>query len=97
MAKSIIWTEKAQDQKRQILNYWVKRNKSKTYSKKLIKIFKESVVQISKFPNLGKKTGFYNSRARVIKDDLIVYEEFENEIVVLAIWDTRRNPKKFPG
>ena len=36
MAVKIIWTNTAVIQRRKILGYWTKRNKSVTYSKKLI-------------------------------------------------------------
>lgn len=42
MAKrNIIWTRTADIQFAGILEYWVKRNKSNTYSKKLVKLVSE--------------------------------------------------------
>jgi plasmid stabilization system protein ParE len=53
MAKrTIVWTETAAKQRRQILKYWTERNQSTTFAEKLI------------------------------------------EIIVMAFWDNRQDPKK---
>jgi plasmid stabilization system protein ParE len=36
VVKTVIWTDTAVRERRKILNYWAKRNKSSTYSEKLI-------------------------------------------------------------
>jgi hypothetical protein len=41
--KSVIWTETAIKQRREILKYWIVRNKSKAYSEKIIEQIKERV------------------------------------------------------
>jgi hypothetical protein len=59
MAKRIIkWTRTADIQYVGILEYWVKRNKSNSYSKKLIKIVAERTKQISKSPFIYAPTEF---------------------------------------
>ena len=56
MTKQVIWSLKAQNDKKVILNYWRQRNKSNTYSKKLNELFKESIRIIIDFPQIGKVT-----------------------------------------
>lgn len=93
MAKRIVWTDKAQSDRFSIFEYWNNRNKSKLYSKKLNNLINESLILVSKHPLIGKRTDVENVRVKLLRDYLIVYEEAENEIVVLTIWDNRRNPE----
>lgn len=54
MAKrKINWTVNANLERKEILQYWIKRNKSKTYSIKLNKIFIETVAKIADEPMIG--------------------------------------------
>lgn len=94
MAKQIIWSERAQKDRKQILKYWTLRNKSNTYSKKLNQIFIKAIRIISQFPKIGKQTDDKNARIKIVKDYLIIYEETENIINILTIWDCRQNPQK---
>jgi len=43
MAKQVIWSLRAQNDKKEILDYWRQRNKSNAYSKKLNELLKESI------------------------------------------------------
>lgn len=56
--KEIKWTLKAIHDKLDILDYWIERNKSKTYSEKLDKLFDKSIESISIHPEQGKKTNY---------------------------------------
>jgi plasmid stabilization system protein ParE len=93
--RSITWTKTAIFEKKEILEYWINRNKSKTYSLKPNQLFIAELKTLSLNPEIGKKTKHENSRARIIRDYLLFYEILENELVVLSIWDSRRNPDKF--
>ena len=95
MAKQIIWSLQAQEDRKQILSYWNNRNQSSTYSKKLHHLFKEAIKLVSKFPQIGRQTDLENVRIKLVKDYLVVYEEDQNNIYVLKIWDGRRNPENF--
>jgi len=52
MAKQIIWSLRAQNDRKEILGYWIERNKSNTYSKKLNFLFKEAVKLVAKHPKI---------------------------------------------
>ena len=56
MAKEVVWSLRAQNERKEILEYWRLRNKSNTYSQKLDQLFKESVKIIADFPQIGKPT-----------------------------------------
>lgn len=92
MAKRIVWTRKACLDIIAILEYWQRRNKSNTYSKKLNKLFVQSVLIISKYPEIGKRTDIENVRVKIIKEYLVFYEIIGQEIIVLTIIDGRRDP-----
>ena len=47
-------------------------------------------------PNTGRKTNVEGVRAKLIKNYLIFYEEIQETIFILSIWDTRRDPKDLP-
>jgi addiction module RelE/StbE family toxin len=94
MAKEVVWSLRAQKERKDILEYWRLRNKSNTYSKKLNQLFKESVKIIADFPQIGKPTEDINTRIKIVRDYLIIYEETESQIHILTIWDTRQDPEK---
>jgi toxin YoeB len=94
MAKQVIWSLRAQNDKKEILDYWRQRNKSNTYSKKLNELFKESIKIILDFPQIGRVTDDTKARIKIVSDYLIIYEETETQIYILTIWDSRQDPEK---
>ena len=94
MAKQVIWSLSAQNDKKEILDYWKQRNKSNTYSKKLNELFKESIKIILDFPQIGKVTDDTKARIKIVRDYLIIYEETETQILILTIWDSRQDSDK---
>jgi plasmid stabilization system protein ParE len=92
MVKRVIWTETAKKSRREILNYWILRNKSKTYSKKLSALFKEKVELLKSQHYQGKPTDFKGVRATLVSHFSIFYKVNPTEIIVVGIWDNRRNP-----
>lgn len=95
MAKRTVrWTRTADIQYVGILEYWVKRNKSAIYSKKLIKIVAEQTRQIAETPFIYKKTDFKEIRVASIGNFSIFYNVTREEILITAFWDNRQDPKK---
>ena len=93
MAKSIIWTSSAQNDRKAIFRYWNKRNKSNLYSQKLNQFFKTQLKAVSYNPKIGVKTKYNNVRVITFRDYQIFYL-VATEIKVITIWDTRMNPDK---
>ena len=93
MVEKIIWSSRASKEFTEILQYWVNRNKSKTYSLKLNSLINVQLNLILKFPKIGKKTDIPNVYVKVIKDYLLYYEIVENSLYILTIRDGRRNPQ----
>lgn len=94
MAKQIIWSLRAQNDRKKILKYWTKRNKSKEYSRKLNGLFKEAIRLISNYSEIGKPTDDKNARIKIVRDYLIIYEIKNEQILILTIWDSRQSPEK---
>ena len=94
MVFKIIWTEKAQKDRLEILEYWIEKSKSKLFALKLNEIFNERVELLAQYPNLGKKTDMRNIRAHIVRDYFIFYKIIEKTIIVVSIFDTRQNPRK---
>ncbi len=93
MAYQIVWTEKANKERKHILEFWMENNKSKIYSLKLDKLFIATIRDISKKTNIGRKTEFENLRVKIVREYLIFYEKKNKEIVILSVWDERREKK----
>lgn len=92
MAKrKIVWTNSAKLELKEILIYWTNKTKSKTYSKKLNNLFTEAVDLLSLHPKIGRTTDDKNSRISIVRNYLIFYEITTKEIIILSIWDARRD------
>ncbi len=94
MAKRLKWTEFSKSQRKDILEYWNNRNKSKEYSRKLNKLFDKIALMILEHPEIGVKISSSECRGRLIKDYYIIYINSEKSIEILSIFDTRQNPEK---
>jgi len=94
MVKQVIWSIQAQNDRKQILEYWRQRNKSNQYSKKLNNLFKEAVTLITEYPQIGRVTDDSQARIKIVRDYLIFYEETNDQILILTIWDNRQDPER---
>ena len=92
MVRQIVWGHLAQKERLQILHYWDKRNKTKAFSRKLNQIFKQDLNLVCKYPYIGKPTNKPNIRIKIVREYLLVYEINTEKIIVLRVWDSRRNP-----
>lgn len=55
MAKQVIWSSQAEQEFVAILEYWTYRNKSTTFSNKLVDLFEEAPEILSLYPEMGKR------------------------------------------
>ena len=95
MAKrTIVWTETAAKQRRKILKYWTERNQSTAFAEKLIEITAKHLKVISKNPEAFKETEFDNLRESAMGHFSLYYKITETQIIVMAFWDNRQDPKK---
>ena len=94
MAKRIIWTPNARDEKKRILSYWLKRNKSNVYFKKLNILFKQAIHLIANKPIPRRITDFEDVYVKIVRDYKIFFTEDEESRYIISIWDTRQAPNK---
>lgn len=92
--RNVIWTRTADIQFVGVLEYWVRRNKSNAYSKKLVKLVSERTKQIAENPFIYKSTDFKDTRVASLGNFSIYYKITNEQIIVSAFWDNRQNPKK---
>ncbi len=92
MAKKIRWTTQSIIDRTDIYKYWLERNKSEVYAKKLEKLFEKSADLISNFPYIGMITDYRNVYSKVVSNYKIFYRIETDEIQILRVWDTRQNP-----
>ncbi len=94
MAKKIVWSARAQRDRKEILQYWKTRNNSAAYSIRLNYMFIDAANLISKFPKIGKSTNYKDTRIKIVRDYLMVYKEYDTMISIITIWDGRQEPLK---
>ena len=94
MAKrKIIWTKTANLERKEILEYWILRNKSKRFSIKLNYLILQTLEVLRENPTIGRLTNVNNVRVKLIREYLLLYEFTDAELIILSIWDARRNIK----
>jgi plasmid stabilization system protein ParE len=72
--RRIVWTKSAHLERIEILNYWFNKTKSKAYSKKLNKLFSETIKLLCTHPEIGRITKDNSIRITIVRDYLIFYE-----------------------
>lgn len=93
MAKyKIEWSTDAKTDLFDIFDFYIQRNKSATYSKKLNAEINNSIKLISRNPMLGIKTDFKSVRVLITGDYQIIYEIFDHLLLIQMIWDCRQDP-----
>jgi len=93
-SRKIIWSHRAKIKRYEILEFYIDRNKSKTYSVKLNKQFNRGLRLLSKYPNMGLKTDLERIRGLIIDNFILFYEVDKNGIIVHYIWDSRQDPSE---
>jgi toxin YoeB len=92
MAKfKIEWSVEARSDLIDILDFYIKRNKSNVYSIKLNAEINGSIQLLGANPFLGTPTTFDSVRALITGHYQIIYEIFDHLILIIMIWDCRRN------
>jgi len=95
MAKrAVVWTRTADIQFVGILQFWVEKNKSNSYSKKLMGLVSDRTEQIAKNPFVYKSADFKDTRVASLGHFSIYYRVFDDRIIVTAFWDNRQDPRK---
>ena len=91
---TIHWTETAIRQRNHVFEYWIGRNQSTTYAKKLNEKIKERTNLLKQNPELGTKTDYKNTRAVSLGHYSILYQINDLGIMITGFWDNRQDPEK---
>lgn len=93
MVKKVIWTNNADRIFTKILEFYIERNGTKTYSQKLNFEIQTIIAILTKEPFLGKKTDIKGIRTLTINQFKIFYQ-IDNELLIIhQVWDMRQNPE----
>jgi toxin YoeB len=92
--RKIIWSPRAKNDLFKILDFYYKRNGTKTYSNKLNASIRASIRLLEKHHELGVKTDVQNIRNLIHGDYDIFYEIKGEPIEIITIWDSRQDPEK---
>jgi toxin YoeB len=69
--RKIVWSNRAKIRLYTILDFYIKRNKSKVYSIKLQKLISKEVNLLLKQPDLGLKASEETTRGLIIQDYIV--------------------------
>ncbi|RYE21241.1 MAG: type II toxin-antitoxin system RelE/ParE family toxin [Sphingobacteriaceae bacterium] len=92
MNKTLIWSVKAKKDLKAIKDFYNHRNQSSIYSNKLLKELRATAVLFCKYPEVAITTDYNQVKGFVILDYFLFYRIFESHILILTVWDSRRNP-----
>ena len=94
--RRVVWTATVAKQRRKILKYWLKRNKSNTYPLKLLQLSDEKTKIIAQNPELFHLSDYPETRVAPMGHFSIYYnyKTTDTEIIITAFWDNRQSPKK---
>lgn len=90
--RKINWSHRARINLYKILEFFIKRNKSKSYSVKLYDKFNRELNLLRNHPDVGIKTEITNVRGLIVDDYILYYEIDDKYITVHMVWDCRQNP-----
>lgn len=92
--RRVIWTETAAKQRNSILQYWVKHNKSNSYSIKLLELSNKKTKLIAMNPEMYKLSEYPDTRVASMGHFGIYYKIDRDDVIITAFWDNRQDPKK---
>jgi len=92
--RKIIWSLRAKEDLFEILDFYYKRNGTKTFSINLHSDFRKNIKILEKHPEIGLKTDIENVRNLIDGNFSIFYEITVNEIHILSVWDNRQDLEK---
>ena len=89
----IVWSKRTRHELEDILEYWLKRNKSNSYSSKILKETDLAIKLIVNNPNIGVETDHRQVNMRLIQNRFyLTYRIDESQMEILKFWDCRQNP-----
>lgn len=81
MDLTVQWSNRAELEFDNILDYWNKRNGSERYSKKLMELVDQSIEGLAKYPESGRLTDNQSVRYKIVKDYFLYYSYDKNHVI----------------
>ena len=95
MRLKTVWSLEAISEFEIFYNYWIEKNGSDTYSKKIWYRINKAVEIIEVNPKLGIPTNHSDIKMRLIlSNHYLIYKIRKESIEILKFWDVRQNPHK---
>ncbi len=91
--KEIIWSLRAKQELKDVLDFFTKRNGNSKYSLKILSEIEDLTETLSKSEFIGRLTSNKTTRVIPMKDYLLFYDVNKNRVEILSFWDNRQNPK----
>lgn len=92
--KTVIWSENAEYELKNVISYYNTRNQSADYGYKIWNEVWEITELLSDNEFMGRLSNDKKTRVIVMGVYLIFYEIVADEIHILSFWDNRQNPEK---
>ena len=92
--KSIVWSQRANFELKEVLNYYLARNQNPEYSLKILNELEALLNQLAQNVFLGRKTSNNKTRVIVMNVYLVFYEINNQQIEILSFWDNRQESSK---
>ncbi len=95
MTFSVVWSLEAIEEFDNIYEYWILKNNSDKFSKKLWILTNSAIQTIRRNPELGVKTNNSTIRMRLVAQNYYLIYRIKNDLLeILKFWDVRQNPIK---
>lgn len=91
--RTVVWTETAAKQRREVLRYWTKHNGSTSFAEKLIKVTADRIQVILNHPESFKSTTYAGTRESAMGYFSVFYKVTKDKLIITAFWDNRQDPK----
>lgn len=89
----IIWTQRAKSEFDDTCNFWINKNKSNTYSEKLLDETLRKINIILENPKIGTESKKNKlRRVLVLENFSLTYRLSKDSIHIVSFFDNRRNP-----
>ena len=92
--RTVVWTDTAARQRREVLKYWIKHNRSTLYAEKLIKLTADQIQIILTHPESFKLSTYPGTRESALGHFSIYYKLTKDKLIITAFWDNRQDPKR---
>ncbi len=90
--RKVIWSRRANRDVSKVTLYYQKRNGNATHSLELLSRFEKATEMIEQNEEIGERIPDSRCRFVAVKPYKLIYRIDKHKIVVITVWDSRRNP-----